>query len=577
MKCETLTIAVILTVVCFTGVSQAEGGVKASGAFPERAMRSLILPIENGDFSVFERKKGEVEFRGWAADTAHDGRRVSVSKGYDRFLALTVVNGKEGGKNEEDGVTRLSNRVYIPSEWQSDEMNVSVSAWIWSDEPLSTFMEIISSDSTSVSAYHPGNGKWEYLTVVFPFSRSFLKGGFTVSLVSRKGTSKFSSVRPVVLIDDRFDGLKDIELRFRERLTYRKGGRIRVAIVGNSTIWGTGAPRNATISYILQSKLESLYPGRFEVVNYGIGCWSLTNQIVSIKNNFVYKTWCNTADSRLTHDNIRDSSISLVKGEDTESVTAHQSNAVTLAELKPDMILMGSLWNDVIYTLFFDNWPANSATFDGVPLLNLYYRALYNYMDNPTAENHEIASLIYEMAAGNGEGAKGTLAPKHEKDVVGNDGFGKLEKIARLKQDFLVNEFLTRVDGSARLVLFNLPSKDAGRTDEMIDKAPWFLSRGAFLISDTSKETLKGYFHIFDTTSYIDETVFTDNSKKHGLPFWNTKKTFVDEHKGVTVADYVNMEYFHDTIHFTYRGNQWIADRIFMYMQEQFAEMAAKK
>jgi hypothetical protein len=43
-------------------------------------------------------------------------------------------------------------------------------------------------------------------------------------------------------------------------------------------------------SPICYSKLETLYPGKFEVINYGIGAGGLLDQIISVNQHFKFAT-----------------------------------------------------------------------------------------------------------------------------------------------------------------------------------------------------------------------------------------------------------------------------------------------
>jgi len=579
LSAVTIWICTVLVLLLSSTLSTAYGetGSDVSDEPVRSSFRSFKLSSENGGFESYDVVEGGVRFVGWSVNLA--GFTVSAGPGYMSDTALSVTAKESNGSGDDgrskDGFVATASTV-VPEQWQSEKMIVSVSAWVWADEPLSAYIGINANNMRAVSAYHSGGGAWEYLTVVFPFSYVYVREGFSISLASRKGTSRFDAISPLVIIDDRFDGISDVELRFRERLPRRSHKTTRIAIVGNSTIWGTGTTRNGTISYILQSKLETLFPGRFEVVNYGIGCWNLANQIISIRENFVYKTWCNESGRRLTPDNIRDSAVYAVKGESSKSALLNQDNAVTLAELDPDVIILASLWNDIIYPLFYDNWPPGRLTIDGTPVAVLYMKAIFDYMDDPSVEKYKTAMSLYEVREG-GANKVSLKVPEDERSLIGSESFESFKQIVSSRYELLVDEFIRRAREIAEIWLFTLPSKGMNKYEELIDKAPKFMSRGSFLISDISDETLTGYHYLFNTAGRIERAVLMRKSREYRLPFIDVRDKFIRDFSALSVADYTNLGYFHDTIHFTYRGNQWIADRIFMQMKRRFAELAKSR
>lgn len=551
----------------FLSVEASYSEVKktARNDFKKRGMAGHILRVANGDFEnhgIIDHKRTP-DIGGWEADI--QGFTVSVGKGFDGKSSLKFSE-VETISDASENYVKMSTEVEIPESLRSKEINVSVSGWVWSDTPLSAYISIYAGNMRAYSAFHSGFSKWEYLTVVFPFKTDLIRDGFKTELSVEKGIAMFDLLKPLALEDDRFDGITDNELRFAENIGYGKGSRTRIVFIGNSTIRGTGAPRNATISYILQSKLESAFPGKFEVINYAIGCWNISNQIVSVSKNFVYKTWCNETGKRLTPDNISDRSIYLIDGESADWFVRSQKNALTLTELKPDVVVFSSLWNDTIYPMFFDGTAFESRTRRGMPVANAYYRAIFNYMDKPNAENYTIAKILHD-----------TLDFYAASKETGLFDIGKDEmsaQVMRLRYDFLLNEFLKRSRAISKVWLLNLPSKDRSAYEELIDKAPEFMSRGAFLISNTSKEELKKYYGVFASSSDIEESSLKEASEKHNMPFINAKGMFVHEFGGTSISDYVNLEYFHDTVHFTYMGNEWVADKIFMEMYGEFQGLA---
>lgn len=541
--------------------SYSEAKKTARNDSKKRAMAGHALRVVNGDFERHRiiGNKRTPDISGWEVDMR--GFTVSGGKGFDGKSSLKFSEVKTIGDVSEN-YAKMSAEVEIPEFLRSREINVSVSAWVWSDTPLGAYISIYAGNMRAHSAFHSGFSGWEYLTVVFPFKSDLIKHGFKIELSVEKGIAMFDLLKPLALEDDRFEEITDNELRFAENIGYGKGSRIRIVFIGNSTIRGTGAPRNAAISYILQSKMESAFPGRFEVINYAIGCWNISNQIVSVSKNFVYKTWCNENGRRLAPDNVFDRSIYLIDGENADRFVRSQKNALTLAELKPDVVVFSSLWNDTIYPMFFDRTAFELRTVRGMPVANAYYRAIFDYMDKPDAENYAVAKILHDTLVSDAASKEAGFLDI-EKDEVS-------AQVMRLRYDFLLNEFLKRSRATSKVWLLNLPSKGGSAYAELIDKAPEFMSRGAFLINDTSKEEMKKYYGVFASSSDIEESSLKEASRKYKIPFINAKDMFIDEFGGTSISDYVNLEYFHDTVHFTYRGNEWVADKIFMEMYGEF-------
>ena len=207
----------------------------------------------------------------------------------EEAVAFLVVNG------QTENPAQIVRDIFLPRSEGNKERNVAVSAWVWSDTPRSAYLRIeYDGEKTAESAFHSGSGKWEYLTVVAPYRITGEK--LHLALRLRTGNARFRAPELLVVSDDRFDGIlppQDIGGgRLRERLAYKKdSNRYRIVVVGNSTVNGVAfASHHASLPYLLQLKLETLYPGKFEVMNYGIGAGGLLDQIISVNRHFKFAT-----------------------------------------------------------------------------------------------------------------------------------------------------------------------------------------------------------------------------------------------------------------------------------------------
>ena len=320
-----------------------------------------------------------------------EGNIKVIHTGWAKYINIRGIDEIKEMFNES--IAELYTYINIPNKWQSKLMNFSVSGWVWSDTPISTFFKIVSDTGReAMSAYHSGNGEWEYLTVVYPFSEIVTR--FQISLVTKQETARFDKIKPVVIVDDRFNIFCDNLKTLREKITYRKGNRIRIIMVGNSTVAGFGDSQNASIPYILQSKLESLFPGKFEVINYGIGGWNLQSQIISLNTVFFYKDPYHLPILPKEISSMLSSMSKTIFKKDA-IVNHKQLNAATLKTLQPDIIIIGSMWNDINSTLEIRH-VIEMGTYGIIPYSVLYLQSLYSYMDNPTGLNYVIAKTIYD-------------------------------------------------------------------------------------------------------------------------------------------------------------------------------------
>jgi len=135
-------------------------------------------------------------------------------------------------------------------------------------------LKVVHADKEYQSPTIRQNPNIEYLCVVIP--DIFVKQqNFTVNISNDTETSKITEF--VVLEKKYFPPPteKSALKMFREPINYQKGKRLRILTLGGSTTHSDGeAPRWNTFSSwsaLLEARLEVAYPGKFEVVNLGIG------------------------------------------------------------------------------------------------------------------------------------------------------------------------------------------------------------------------------------------------------------------------------------------------------------------
>ena len=348
----------------------------------------------------------------------------------------------------------------------------------------------------------------------------------------------------MVIHDDRFTNIADNLTSFRERVTYKKNNRIRIAVVGNSTINGIGAARNATFSYVLQSKLESLFPGKFEVINYGICSWRLQAQIISLESKFQYPS---------------------VDHKTLLTFLSPNSNEVTLENIQPDIIMLGSFWNDIRYHEYM--YPTAILDKDGTPYTEIVAKSLLNYMDGPDDINYKIAEFIYNSTMQEGEQLWAKLPPTVD-EMIKSKYHGKVISSATSYYTFLMKEFVERASKWGTVWTFTFPFKGGANYMRYIKSAPQFM--------DTTHNPEHEY-HSLMITREIEDSVIEKVSRDYGLPFVHLNAIFGRDHNSLHPVAYANLGYFSDILHFQYKGNEYLTDRFFMALRSEFYKLANSK
>ncbi|MBF0466996.1 MAG: hypothetical protein HQK94_18170 [Nitrospirae bacterium] len=526
-----------------------------------------------GSSNVFEidnllriQNEGALKINGGIALTKEEIRKVSLIFNTSYHLNGNIKVTHRGWAKYIDerglpiGQSIMSGAVYrkinIPEQWQSEKMNISVSAWVWSDTPAAALLKISSNTGKeSVSAFHSGGRTWEYLTVVYPYHE--ITESFTISLVTVNGIAMFDNVQPVVIADDRFDYNPDNPHWFKEKVMYTKSNRIRIVIVGNSTINGAGANNNGTISYCLQSKLESLYPGRFEVINYGISAGNLQSQIIAVNRGVI--GW-------------RASDMEILKPEAIKAVS--KRDGPTISELRPDIVVIGSMWSDIREMIGFSDFDyvgaMETADCNGIPCSILYLKRLYAYMDDPNESNFQEASakfkLYLEMSQKNRRVDELNRLTYNE--LQNNEYMRYLIGNAGKKYSYLLSEFTERVIKIAKVWQITLPFKGGANYSKYINKSSYFMQDGIVFSGD-----IYIFYYKYQLSDDIQRMSAIEVSDRFNLPFIDLSHIVYSELSSLPISTYVNLGYFIDPLHFSYRGYELLADRLFNNMQNEFRQL----
>jgi hypothetical protein len=446
---------------------------------------------------------------------------------------------------------------------------VSVSAWVWSDTPRSAYLRLdYDKEKSAESAFHSGAGKWEFLTVVAPY---VIAGDeLRLALCLRTGEARFKTPELLVLVDDRFDGIlppSDIGGgRLRERVAFKKDlNRYRIVIVGNSTVNGVAfVAHHASFPYLLQLKLETLYPEKFEVINYGIGAGGLLDQIVSVNHHFKFAT---------NETNYFQQLINPARYEtpSTSSLINASRDAVSLAALKPDIIIIASMWND-LDRLF--NWH----------VMDRDYGALGEFLallDEPSQATYKAYRQKKILLLKEIEKKRADLNPKNYSHAWSTDQsyfdlshdakFYAAARKAESKYEELLDAFVARAAKVSNVWNLVLPANGGNKAAEFFDHFPDLMLK-ADQLENEKKKAIAFYRQV---SAEIQSRAGHKVALKYGIQNLDLAGSYNASIEDADAVEWAKLNYFvPDLIHFTYRGNQWIADEIFRLMEVEFESMA---
>ena len=254
---------------------------------PGRQSSLINIPLENNGF---ENGSGAESSFGWAVS---EKTTLMYSDGHDQNSRGILVKGKVFQKK----VVKEDNN-YGP---------YILSAWIKTNKEQNAYVQLISEGKMNIN-YHPGNGRWQLISVVFP--RSDESKDVIVVLGADKEAAFFDDVKLVLGRKQNVPApLGGRRLRFREMISLRKSGKVRILALGGSTTY-CHTDFYKTWPYILEQKLNSYFPGKFEVINLGVPGYS-TQQILDFS---------------------------------LKSSTARNG----FLDLNPDMVIIMPVWNDFL-------------------------------------------------------------------------------------------------------------------------------------------------------------------------------------------------------------------------------------
>lgn len=540
--------------------------------FVARSMRTVALPLKNPEFSETASSSSPGLPIGWK-EIAPNGSDFEVKRvdGRNDGHAVSVVIKPSHAENGDP------HELYqdIAVQWaEKTQATLSVSAWVWSDRPGGAYLKLSNSKGRdAVSAYHSGGSGWENLTVVYPYDER--PDSVRLSLMTKYGKAIYGEVRPIVTYDDRFakvlpDGCNPI----RERVTYLKDGRIRIVVVGNSTVNGHAvADKRGTFPYALQLKLEAYFPGRFEVINFGLCGWHLPPQIMTLDRAFNSNkacdgaTWCGGKEGQFTHKNV------LVAEQNADR------NTPTINQLQPDIIVFAGMWNDVWRVLKYAGWgippnPDEVNRHDGVPSSIEYLQAVFNYADQPTEKNRSIADNLFKRAMQPVDPK--IIARLQLRDLAAlkaSSEFGNLEENARKKFRFLAEEFIRRAQKYSNVWTVTLPGRFGDSYEDAGNKMA-----GAGLLPPEKIDNFMVNGYIDAVTERIQNQELASASQKYRASMLNLSKSFRQQYGTMSIGEQFALGYFlenaEDNVHFRYRGNEWIADQMFLGFSDEFSRLS---
>ncbi len=393
----------------------------------------------------------------------------------------------------------------------SDSLFLAVTAEVKSKTDQEAAFSLSDGTHIAYAAPLPPSDGWQTITTVFP--HAIEKRNFKVSF---KGKNKFyiKSVDVNIRRDERYSRRNcsktevmlngDIGTGFdvNEHLNYPKNDTTRIVFVGNSTVQGCGAPNGATLSYILQHKLDRIAPKKFQVMNFGIPGASFLGHIVSITNFYP----------------VRQEHLPSV-----EDALYYLHRHPSLKDLQPDYVVLSVHWNDLENYLGYMSRKYQShedgAILADTLLLDETLESFLKFIDSPTTGNRQQYEAVKETinaAAPASDFDKGKLFEKH--------------------LTFLLERYLSRLQlhlTNTKVIMMTLP-------DLHKEKSP------------------------VKTESLVQRASYAKVAKKFGIPLIDLstpgEEIFKSNRRAMRFA---RAFIFSGKIHFKYRGNQWLIDRAF--------------
>ena len=384
-------------------------------------------------------------------------------------------------------------------------------AWIKTNEPKKIKLNILRDGILFESPYHSGSNNWEYLSVSAPIKYRFNNGQFTSdtsapfiktshvkTLISSAGINYQYYNSPIILRP-----LRERGSYYKYDVEYKKGKKIRIAILGGSTTFNIFIPHEdgADYPFQLQQMFDSLYPGKFDILNYGYPAANTRNFLQVAKE---------------------------------------------LAFQAVDLIIIVPSWNDsgdYIGDNYYKSKPIFSSdiikyletSFFNQVAIGYYIKKVIMRVNQYQINNRRQAiSKIFEQSQNKGYAA---LTNELENKFF-NEAFYN-----NLKQ--LINFFK---ENNIEVILSNLPYLRFNNLpfDEKVDHIPFY-------------KDLEASVNYTDILKIMDNEVIPKIANEENIKFINLQKNSAFNH-----IDYIKRQmYFHDAIHFTSKGTRIISYEIF--------------
>ena len=168
------------------------------------------------------------------------------------------------------------------------------------------------------------------------------------------------------------------------------------------------------------------------------------------------------------------------------------------------------------------------------------------------------------------------LELKSHSAMLKSKDFDYLKENAAYKFRYLSDEFLKRAGHISEVWSVTLPGRLGDSYENVADK----LQKAGLLPKEKVESFLmNGY--IDSQTEKIQNQELKLASSENGVNFKDLSKTYHDQYSSMSISNQFKLDYFleniEDNVHFRYRGNEWIADQLFLEFQDDFNRLLQQK
>jgi hypothetical protein len=309
----------------------------------------------------------------------------------------------------------------------------------------------------------------------------------------------------------------------------------------------------------LQSKADFSSPGKFEFINYGIGSWFLASQVLAV-NNTVVNEW------PIDHTNIFKTDLGYA--DDIRTLNSYRkikTSRRTIKSLKPDVIILASLWNDIshikrhTHKVSCGDLSSYNACIKNhgescekkVPLIS-YYDSLYQFANT---KNIDDEFVIHQKIL-------------HDRDCpIPKSADPNISIVAKLTYRWLIDKFIEEVGEDSKVILLSLPFKGEGRLPSLYAR-----DNASYLNIGTDKIGKNANVDQYDDLQFISAV---QNEVMQKIAF-EKNITFIDMSKVTRIKfakasdkEYIDSNLFCDPIHLNERGNEFLVDYMFDKIMEE--------